>query len=222
MRDTVIYTFLMQNLLWTEGIALIGFLLCIALLAALFYPSFLYVVVLVFLGSLYFFRNPERTCIAAHYDPTILVCPADGTIVELVDDLSCKEYGCSKRISIFLSPLDVHVNWIPLSGTIEAVKYRSGTFYVAYLSKSSELNERNDIIICGIQGQKIVVRQIAGSIARRICCWVFAQDTVSTGQKYGMIRFGSRVDIFVPDTVLLSVGLGQHVYGGETILGRWS
>lgn len=217
----MMYTFFVHNLVWTEGIVVLWFLVSLAVLAFLCCRSYLYIVALAFLGALYFFRNPERRNLAAQQDSTLLVCPADGTIIELVDDLSCKEYGCTKRISIFLSLFDVHVTWIPTAGTIEAVTYRPGTFYMAYLPKSSELNERNDIIITTEQGKQIVVRQIAGTIARRISCWVKKGDTVFSGEKYGMIRFGSRVDLFIPDDVMLSVGLGQHVCGGETIVGRW-
>lgn len=218
----MIHTFFISNLLWTEGIAVLGMLLLLGIVITLLYPSFLYSVAILFCCSLYFFRNPERMCSAAHYDATLLVCPSDGTIAEIVEDQSYKTYGCTRRVSIFLSPLDVHVMWIPASGTIADVRYHPGKFLFSWLSKSSALNERNDIILsCGPLQKTIVIRQIAGMVARRISCWVNAYDTVCVGQKYGMIRFGSRVDVFVPADVQLNIGLGQHVYGGETLLGRW-
>lgn len=93
---------------------------------------------------------------------------------------------------------------------------------MAFLPKSSELNERNDLLIMHKNSKMVLVRQIAGMVARRICCWVESGQSVGAGDKYGMIRFGSRVDVLLPDDVVLSVGLGQRVYGGKTVLGRWT
>lgn len=134
---------------------------------------------------------------------------------------SCSNNIYTKKVSIFLSALDVHVNWAPVSGSVKDVQYRNGTFKFAFLPKSSEFNERNDLLILADNGKTIKVRQIAGMVARRICCWVKSGDKLKAGDKYGMIRFGSRIEIFLPDSVELNVGVGQRVYGGQTILGRW-
>jgi len=160
-------------------------------------------------------------CKAALDDMTVLVCPSDGKVVDIAYDKNNGLQGYAQRVSIFLSPFDVHVNWIPMSGVIKEVKYSPGEFNFAFLPKSSELNERNDLLITDKNDRTILVRQIAGTVARRICCWVTQGESVRACQKYGMIRFGSRVDVFLPSDVSLHVGVGQRVYGGRTILGRW-
>ena len=171
--------------------------------------------------SFYFFRNPDRVCVQALADPAVIVCPADGKIVSIQFDANNGLEGFARKVSIFISPFDVHVNWSPVAGTVDAITYTPGSFTLAFLPKSSHLNEHNDIRIHADNGSDVMVRQIAGTIARRICCWVNEDDTVNAGQKVGMIKFGSRVDLFLPADVALSVGLGQRVYGGETVLGRW-
>jgi phosphatidylserine decarboxylase len=108
-----------------------------------------------------------------------------------------------------------------MAGVVEKIAYRSGTFSVALLPKTSELNERNDVLLKAGNGKTILVRQIAGFLPRRICCWVREGEQVDRGYKYGMVRFGSRVDIFLPADVEIKVGMGEHVYGGQTVLGRW-
>jgi len=211
--------YVFDNLLWTQGVyILLVTLVCIAL--GVYLSKFLLILATLFLlFSIHFFRNPTRTCPELVSDPHILVCPSDGRVVahETVIDATLGEV---QKISIFLSPLDVHVNWVPVAGVIESVTYRPGKFVVAYAPKSSDINERNDIVIKTLRGDIIRVRQIAGLIARRICCWVKPQGTVTTGQKYGMIRFGSRVDVFLPLDIKVAVTVGQYVYGGQTVLGR--
>jgi phosphatidylserine decarboxylase len=213
-------TWLTSNLLWSEGLCI-----CIALIvfgagAFVLYRPLMYLVLALFIFSFYFFRNPVRVCPQA-VDPAVLVCPADGKVVDVQYDHASGIEGYACKVSIFLSPLDVHVNWSPVAGVVDAVIYKPGTFSMAFLPKSSLLNERNDIRIQMANGKMVLVRQIAGTIARRICCWVGKDATVKAGQKIGMIRFGSRVDVLLPSGVDIQVGVGQRVYGGQTVLGRW-
>lgn len=207
-----------NNLLWRDGKYIALFLLVSAILSALFFKFLLIPVISLFIFSFYFFRNPERLCTEALTDKSILICPADGKVVDVSD---IKDDFYRKKVSIFLSPLDVHVNWLPIDGTIKQVIYRPGKFVVAFAPKSSDINERNDVVIESKNGKTIIVRQIAGFVARRICCWVKENDKVQAGQKFGMIRFGSRVDIFLPENVEISVTIGDIVKGGQTVLGRW-
>ncbi len=208
-----------QNLLWTEGRSILPVIIILLVSGIIIHSIFFYSGILLLLFSFYFFRNPRR--IASYKDTSLVFSPADGRVVDIriVTDSSLE--GFSKKISIFLSPLDVHVNWIPSTGTIEEITYRPGTFTMAFVPKSSDLNERNDIRIRCFNGKTIIVRQIAGTIARKICCWVKKNKSVQAGEKFGMIRFGSRVDILLPHEVALSCKIGDYVYGGKTILGRW-
>ena len=214
-------TSIATNMLWTQGQEIIGFVLLIAVIGIWWRPAW-YAALALFLFSFYFFRNPERICRQALQDNTVLVSPSDGQVVDIQYDTDNSIEGYAQKVAIFLSPLDVHVNWIPIDGTIAHVAYHPGTFTFAFLPKSSILNERNDIIIRRPNDQTFVVRQIAGTIARRLCCWVHTGDTVTTGQRYGMIKFGSRVELLLPANVTLAVGLGQKVVGGQTVLGHWN
>jgi len=211
-----------NNLLWTQGLPIVVVLVAIAIFSFIFFKPLFYFSIGFFIFSLFFFRNPDRICKEALDDLSVLVCPADGKVVDIVYDKDNGLQGYAQRVSIFLSAFDVHVNWVPISGVVKEVKYKKGAFKLAFLPKSSELNERNDLLISDQNGKTIKVRQIAGLVARRICCWVNKGESVKAGQKYGMIRFGSRVDIFLPAEVTLNVGIGQRVYGGQTVLGRWS
>ena len=218
-----LYMFYMlkNNLLWTQGMPIVIVLVALAAFSLLFFKPLFYVVLAFFLFSVYFFRNPDRICKEALDDVSVLICPADGKVVDIVYDKDNNLEGYSQRVSIFLSAFDVHVNWAPISGAVKEVKYKKGAFKVAFLPKSSELNERNDLLILGQNGKTIKVRQIAGLVARRICCWVKKGDMLKAGDKFGMIRFGSRVDIFLPKEVAVQVSIGQRVYGGQTVLGKW-
>lgn len=210
-----------SNLLWSEGGPIFFGLVLIGLVGAFFYRKVMYLACALLLFSFYFFRNPERVCPQAHHDTSIIVSPADGKIVDVQFDENNGFDGYAQKVSIFLSPVDVHVNWTPTAGTINDVTYKRGKFMMAFLPKSSELNERNDITITRDDGKHLKVRQIAGTIARKIRCWVCKEQRVTVGQKYGMIKFGSRVDVLLPADAKLEIGEGQKVYGGQTILGRW-
>jgi len=214
-------SFLKNNLFWTEALPIFFVILGVGVVSLIFYKPFLFVVFGFFLFCLFFFRNPDRVCNEASTDSSVIISPADGKIIDIVYDEKNGIEGYAQRVSIFLSPFDVHVNWAPISGKIKEVKYKKGAFKVAYLPKSSELNERNDLLIEDEDGRTIRVRQIAGTIARRIVCWKREGELVEAGQKFGMIKFGSRVDILLPAAAKLNVGIGQKVYGGQTVLGRW-
>lgn len=165
---------------------------------------------------LYFFRDPERV---APTDPAAVVSPADGRVLEVVDEPMGSRAG--RRISIFLAVWDVHVNRAPLAGRITRVEYRPGRFYAAMRSRASAENEQNVIHLVTQRGE-IVFKQIAGWIARRVLCWKAEGDAVARGERVGMIRFGSRVDLWLPAEAEILVRPGQHVKGGSSILARWS
>jgi len=210
--------FLQNNLLWFDG-KFIGILLLVAISLSFYwyrYLLILFIPALIF--CLYFFRNPKRVCVEKLQDNSVLISPADGKVVDISEG---NFEGYARKISIFLSPLDVHVNWSPEEGTVQKVCYRPGKFIVAYAPKSSDINERNDIFIKCKNGKTILVRQIAGIVARRICCWVGPEEELFAGQKIGMIRFGSRVDVFLPENVKIEIEVGQRVKGGQTVLARW-
>ena len=208
-----------SNLLWTESPWIVALLLVVGLIGWFFFKPVFYGALLLFAFCFYFFRNPERMCPEALVDQNVLVCPADGKIVDVSYDPNGGFNGYYYKVSIFLSPLNVHVNWIPISGIIKKIEYVPGKFMMAFLPKSSELNEHNDIVI-DHNGTTILVRQIAGTVARRIVCWAHEGQQVAAGQKYGMIKFSSRVDILLPKEIALEVNGGQKVYGGKTVLGR--
>ncbi len=166
----------------------------------------------------YFFRDPERDIPDAD---NVIVSPADGEIVA-IKSLASHPYLQSGaiQISIFLSPLDVHINRIPISGKIEFVNYKKGGFLAAYQDLASEENEQTEIGLITDTGTRIVFKQIAGWLARRIVCRLEQGQKVATGEKFGMIKFGSRTDLIVPANTELEVKLGQHVQGGSSIIGR--
>ncbi len=165
--------------------------------------------------TLYFFRDPKRN---APQNPNYFLSPADGKII-LVKDVHEDKFLKSEatQISIFMSPLDVHINRIPLEGKIDYLKYISGKYLPAFNDKASAENERTEIGITH-DGEKFLFTQVAGIVARRIICELKINDEVKQGEKFGMIKFGSRSDIFVPKNWKIKVKPGQQVYGGETVL----
>ncbi len=169
--------------------------------------------------TLFFFRDPERK---TPNGDDLIISPADGKVF-LIRELFENEFILDDaiQISIFMSPLNVHVNRIPISGEVKFLKYIPGKYIVAFEEKSSENNERKIIGIETGDGLKIMVKQIAGFIARRIVCEVKKGDKVKTGQRYGMIKFGSRVDVIMPkNKVEILVSIGQKVKAGETIIAK--
>ncbi len=210
--------FFSQNLLFTEGIYILLATVGVMVLGIFLWRPLFYVSLLFLLFTLYFFRNPDRVCPAAIEDSSVIVAPADGRVIEIAQ-VSDEGEEYSQKLSIFLSIWDVHVNRTTIAGLIESVHYTPGTFVFAYRPKSSEENERNDIVIKRSDGKFAKVRQIAGTIARKISCWVRSGDAVLIGQRIGMIRFGSRVDLFLPAKVNFAVEVGDQVYGGQTVIG---
>ena len=165
----------------------------------------------------YFFRNPRRKIPDLQ---NIILSPADGSIIyvgECEEDRFLKEKAL--KVSIFMSVFDVHLNRAPVSGKVLERSYLPGRFLVANVEKSSLLNEQNAVILETEDRLKILLIQIAGFVARRIVCYVKAGDLLRKGQIFGLIRFGSRVDLYLPPEIKLIVRVGQHVKGGESIIG---
>jgi phosphatidylserine decarboxylase len=167
-----------------------------------------------------FFRDPERHPPAGE---GLIVAPADGKIVSVADvkESDSRFFGVVTRVSIFLSPLDVHINRSPVEGKVEAVRYQRGKFLPAFKDESSERNEQNSLSIRDPKGRRLGVVQVAGVVARRIVCWVREGDPLPRGARIGLIMFGSRTDTYLPEGCRLEVVEGQRVKGGETILGRF-
>ena len=167
----------------------------------------------------YFFRDPKR---AVPQNAGLLVSPADG-VVSLIERAVPPEglgFGPEAlvRVSVFMSVFNCHVNRAPIAGRITAVVYRPGTFVNASLDKASTDNERNALAIEMADGRKIAVVQIAGLVARRIMCWKTSGDQLRTGERFGLIRFGSRLDVYLPEGVHPQVALGQTMVAGETVI----
>ena len=163
----------------------------------------------------FFFRDPERI---PPTDAGVVVSPADGRVMEVTEETVG---GCAgRRISIFLSILDVHVNRSPMAGRVGKVEYRRGRFYNAMRSRASVDNEQNVIHLQTERGE-IVFKQIAGAIARRVVCWKRPGEEVKLGERIGLIRFGSRMDVWLPQDAEIVTRPGQHVAGGVSVLARW-
>lgn len=171
------------------------------------------------IGVTFFFRDPDRT---APTDPHALISPADGRIVAIVDEPHPFVGPNAKRVSIFLSVFDVHINRVPAAGVIDSVIYRPGEFFAAWEDKASHKNEQTEISMRTLSGQPLIVRQIAGFIARRIICRLASGQAVNRGDRFGLIRFGSRTDLIVPAEAVVLVQIGDRVRGGETVLARLS
>lgn len=167
--------------------------------------------------TVFFFRDPERTIPVSR---GVVVSPADGRIVDVKEFSSLPFYESpSRRVSIFLSLWDVHVNRVPVSGKVVSLEYLPGKFLPAFLNRSHESNEQNIIAIDGELG-RVFVKQIAGLIARRIVCHLRVGDFIGRGERFGMIRFGSRVELYLPISVKIKVARGQRVKGGVSIIGE--
>lgn len=177
------------------------------------------VVGLILLGLvLQFFRNPTRTTNAQAGD---VIAPADGTVV-VIEEVEEPEYfkGKRKQISIFMSPLNVHVNRAPVSGRTVFAKYHKGKYLVAWHPKSSTENERTTLVFSTPNHGEVMIRQIAGAVARRIAVYVQPGQPVSVGEDVGFIRFGSRVDIFLPLDAEIRCKIGDKPSGGETVIAK--
>lgn len=178
------------------------------------YPLIILAILLI-IFTLNFFRDPERT--TPNRDD-VVISPADGTVLFVKDIVDNKFLNDkAKMISIFMSPLNVHVNRIPISGIVERVEYHKGKYLAAFDDKASEENERSEILLSGKHG-KVLFTQVAGFVARRIVYELSNGDSVKMGDRFGMIKFGSRVDVIVPVNWIPRVKQGNKVSAGETIL----
>jgi len=170
------------------------------------------------LFMVYFFRDPERTIPS---QPDAVVSPADGRVLIAGDaEAASAPAGTWKQISIFLSPLDVHINRIPVAGRVTRVEYTPGRFLAAYRPESARVNERNEISI-ERDGGTVVCRQVVGVLARRLVCRVAPGAVVRTGDRYGLMKFGSRIDLYLPPRATLRVAVGDRVRSGETVVATW-
>ncbi len=172
------------------------------------------IIICVFIIS--FFRNPKR------YIPLgddAIICPADGKVVVIEDVMETEYFNeMRKQVSVFMSPANVHVNRSPIDGEIKYFKYHPGKYLVAWHPKSSTDNERTSMVIEN-ESFSVLVRQIAGKLARRIVYYIEEGDEIERGEEFGFIKFGSRIDLFLPLDTIISVELNQKVRGGETVIG---
>ncbi|MCC7301495.1 MAG: phosphatidylserine decarboxylase family protein [Bacteroidia bacterium] len=206
---------------------ILSVLFCSLILFAAFYfaPEIHWLHVVCILLSLFimvtvlqFFRNPTRNW---RKNEDFIISPADGKVV-VIEETSETEYFKDRRIqiSVFMSPVNVHVNRNPVSGTVKLAKYHPGLYLVAWHPKSSTENERTTLVIAHPKGQ-ILFRQIAGAMARRICQYLREGQEVKQSEEMGFIKFGSRVDVFIPLNARIKVKLGETVRGGITTLAEW-
>jgi phosphatidylserine decarboxylase len=198
-----------------DGIPWVAVPIALALVPMLFgywVVAIPFIVVAAFMA--FFFRDPRRTVPSGQ---GIIVAPADGRVTRV--RIAGGDNETESLVSIFLSPLDVHVNRSPIAGTIQKIEYTSGKFLMATNERSRTENEQNTLTIAG---EEIIVKcsQIAGILARRIVCWKREEERVECGERFGMIKFGSRTDVIMPSTVEVLVKEGMHVRGGVTIIGK--
>jgi phosphatidylserine decarboxylase len=189
--------------------------LALGVLFALFkypYPAAFFIILSIYIG--YFFRNPKRSIPPGE---KLIVSPADGKVVKIYKDAA----GGDQTISIFLNIFNVHVNRSPIAGELKKLEYKRGKFKAAFEEEASRVNEQNVITICG-ESVQVTVRQIAGLIARRVICWKKPGCQLQRGELFGLIRFGSRVDIEMPANVKILTRVGEKVKGGTSILGEIS
>ncbi|HET6569799.1 MAG TPA: phosphatidylserine decarboxylase family protein [Rhodothermales bacterium] len=212
-----------------EGYFIIGVAVVVALgiaISGFFMPIgvgwIAFVIAAALLGfTLYFFRDPQRTPPAEAAEGNLLLAPADGKIVVITEVKYEPHYlkGPAKQVSIFLSPLNVHVNRSPADGVVEYERYVAGDYLVAWHEKASEKNERSELGILHPSGTRVLFKQIAGAVARRIVYYPKVGDTLKAGERFGIVKFGSRMDVLVPPHVEIIARVGDRVSAGLTILG---
>ncbi|MBI3801715.1 MAG: phosphatidylserine decarboxylase family protein [Deltaproteobacteria bacterium] len=172
------------------------------------------------LFAAFFFRDPERMALA---DDRFILAPADGRVVAVEENMQKEPFltTLATRVGIFMSPLNVHVNRMPVTDRVVAVQYQAGKFRPAFAASAAEVNEQNIVTLEDAQGRRLLLVQVAGMLARRIVCAVKDGDRVRRGDRYGMIMFGSRVDLYCPAGMKLKVHVGQRVKAGETVIGEY-
>jgi phosphatidylserine decarboxylase len=183
------------------------------------WTSFAILLGILALGFLGFFRDPER---CPPDGEGLIVAPADGKVVSITkakQGLLMK--NADSRVSIFLSPLDVHINRSPVAGEVVEIKHRPGKFVAAYKDEASKTNEQNSLKLIDDRRREVEVVQVAGVLARRIICRAKEKELLSRGARFGLIMFGSRTDLYLPANSRIEVAEGQRVKGGETIIGRF-
>lgn len=209
-----------RDITWQYGVALAAVLIGVASTLLLNAVFLLLALAGALLGAFtaYFFRDPNRKITS---ERSAIVSPADGTIVGIEDLISSPHYdGPCKRISIFLSVFNVHINRSPFEGTVESIQYKPGEFRNAMRADTTDVNESNTVRMKTDRGA-MTVRQISGLIARRIICKVEVGETLAKGEKFGMIKFGSRTELYLPVNVEICAKMKDKVAGGATILARF-
>ena len=206
-----------------EGLIFIIIFLAVTLLLSWFSQTLGILGLIASIWCFYFFRDPERVVPVAD---NIIVSPADGVvqkIEEVVPPINLDMGDVPRtRISIFLNVFNVHVNRVPATGTIKKLYYHPGKFFNAALDKASEFNERQEVLMVMDNGEEVAFSQIAGLIARRIVCDLKEGQHVKAGERFGIIRFGSRMDVYLPKGVAPLVSVGQTMIGGETVIADFS
>jgi phosphatidylserine decarboxylase len=204
-----------------EGYKFVGIFAAITLVLFLIWEPLGWLGVGLTIWCYYFFRDPVRS---VPLDDSLILSPADGVISLIEPAVPPPELGMGPdaltRVSVFMNVFNCHVNRAPVSGKITAIAYRPGTFVNASLDKASEDNERNSLAIEITDGRKIAVVQIAGLVARRIVCWSKTGHVLRAGERFGLIRFGSRLDVYLPDGVAPMVALGQTMVAGESVIAQ--
>jgi len=202
-------------------------IVCAALftLAFLYAPNWLVLltglaVLVVLILFFQFFRVPKRT---ASTGGDAIICPADGKVV-VIEEVFESEFLQEKcqQISIFMSPLNVHINWYPISGEILYSKHHPGKFLVAWHPKSSTENERTTVVVKHQNGSRVLFRQVAGAVARRIVNYAKVGESANQSQEFGFIKFGSRIDVYIPMNLEINVKIGEKVVGSKTILAQYA
>ena len=196
------------------AISLVVFLALLIL--DLFFGAFLALILSIF--TFQFFRDPKRS---GPNDDSVITSPADGRVVFIGKSLDPLQKTEALKISVFMNVFNVHSNRSPIEGTIKSVDYQSGNFFNADLDKASEQNERNSVLFVDKSGRRLTCIQIAGLVARRICCYVSPGDTVQRGARFGFIRFGSRVDVYLPVNARPLVTVGDKILAHSSAIANW-
>lgn len=202
-----------------EGYPFVAGSLFVAVLLVVIFGSAGWLTLILPLYTAYFFRNPKRIIPT---EKNLILAPADGKILTVGEEEETRYLQKKvKKVSIFMSPMDVHVNRVPYSGKIKKVFYNHGKYLAAFKEKASLDNEQNAVLLETERGEEILFVQIAGWLARRIVCYLKGGESVERGARYGLIRFGSRMDVYLPSTAELLVSAGERAKAGETAIARF-